>query len=119
MKSFEELGLSNDLLKVIKEMNFDEPSEIQEKVIPLAMSGNDIIGESATGSGKTLAFGAPIIENIKTGQHKVRVVARNKAGTEADRTHEFGINEDWKEPTPIATTTPTPSPTSLLSPTTP
>ena len=67
MKSFEELGLSNDLLKVIKEMNFDEPSEIQEKVIPLAMSGKDIIGESATGSGKTLAFGAPIIENIKTG----------------------------------------------------
>lgn len=62
---------------------------------------------------------AKTIENIKDGQHKIKVVARNKGGVEADRTHEFGINEDWKEPTPIPTTTPTPSPTSLPSPTTP
>ncbi len=68
MKSFKELGLSQDFLKVLEEIHFKEPSEIQERVIPLALAGKDVIGESATGSGKTLAFGAPIIEKIKHGE---------------------------------------------------
>ncbi|MBS3092276.1 DEAD/DEAH box helicase [Candidatus Pacearchaeota archaeon] len=65
MKSFKELGLSHAFLKNLEEFKFGEPTEIQEKVIPLALQGKDIIGASATGSGKTLAFGAPIIENLK------------------------------------------------------
>ena len=68
MKSFEELGLSRNLLKILEEMNFEAPTEIQEKVIPLAMAGKDVIGESATGSGKTLAFGAPVIEKVENGK---------------------------------------------------
>jgi len=68
MKSFKELGLNQDLLKVLKEINFHEPTEIQEKVIPIALAGEDVIGESATGSGKTLAFGVPIIEKLKPGE---------------------------------------------------
>ena len=68
MKTFEELGLSQDLLKALDEMELTEPTEIQEKVIPLAMKDQDIIGGSATGSGKTLAFGAPIIEKTKPGE---------------------------------------------------
>lgn len=68
MKNFKELGLNNNLLKVIGEMGFDEPTEIQEKVIPLALAGKDIIGESATGSGKTLAFAALIIEKVRNGE---------------------------------------------------
>lgn len=67
MKSFKELGLSDSILKVVDELKFEKPSEIQEKAIPLAMEGKDVIGGSATGSGKTLAFGAPIIEKIKEG----------------------------------------------------
>ena len=62
---FEELGLSKEVLKVIDEAGFKEPSEIQEKTIPLALAGKDIIGGSATGSGKTLAFSSSIIENLK------------------------------------------------------
>ena len=65
MKNFKELGLSHAFLKNLEEFKFGEPTEIQEKVIPVALQGKDIIGASATGSGKTLAFGAPIIENIK------------------------------------------------------
>jgi superfamily II DNA/RNA helicase len=65
MEKFEELGLSQDLLRVIKEENFKEPSEIQKKTIPLALAGDDVIGCSSTGSGKTLAFAAPIIQNMK------------------------------------------------------
>jgi len=68
MKNFKELGLSKNLLRTLEEIGFNEPTEIQEKVIPLALAGKDVIAESATGSGKTLAFGAPIIEKIKTGE---------------------------------------------------
>jgi len=65
MKTFEELGLSKELLETIKHKGFTEPTEIQEKAIPLALAGKDIIGGSATGSGKTLVFGAAIIEKLK------------------------------------------------------
>ncbi|MDP1695782.1 MAG: DEAD/DEAH box helicase [archaeon] len=67
MESFRKLGLSENLIKVLKELGFEKPTEIQEKTIPLAMAGKDIIGGSATGSGKTLAFGASIVEKVKKG----------------------------------------------------
>jgi len=65
MENFTKLGLSKALTDVLKQFGFTEPTEIQEKSIPLAMEGKDIIGGSATGSGKTLAFASPIIENLK------------------------------------------------------
>lgn len=65
MEKFARLGLSRELTDVLKKSGFKEPSEIQEKTIPLALAGKDIIGGSATGSGKTLAFTSPIIENLK------------------------------------------------------
>ncbi len=65
VKTFAELGLTKDIIKVLDEMGFKEPTEIQEKTIPLAIAGKDVIGGSATGSGKTLAFGSAILENIK------------------------------------------------------
>lgn len=65
MESFRKLGLSEELIKVLKEKGFEKPMEIQEKAIPVALAGKDIIGGSATGSGKTLAFGASIIEKAK------------------------------------------------------
>ena len=68
MESFRRLGLSEDLIKKFEEAKFTEPSEIQEKTIPLALAGEDIIGGSATGSGKTLAFGASIIEKAVHGK---------------------------------------------------
>ena len=64
---FEELKLDKPLLKAIEDAGFEEPTEIQEKTIPLALAGKDVIGESATGSGKTLAFGAGIIEKTSKG----------------------------------------------------
>lgn len=67
MEKFKQLRLSESLLKTIEQMNFKEPSEIQEKAIPLVLEGKDVLGSSATGSGKTLAFGAGIIEKIKKG----------------------------------------------------
>ncbi|MFA4953308.1 MAG: DEAD/DEAH box helicase [Candidatus Pacearchaeota archaeon] len=69
MEKFEKLGLSKGLLEVLNGFGFKEPSEIQEKAIPLALAGRDIIGGSATGSGKTLVFASPIIENLKPNHH--------------------------------------------------
>ncbi len=68
MESFKKLGLSEKLAKALSEFGFEQPREIQEKTIPLAMAGKDIIGGSATGSGKTLAFGASIIEKAIKGK---------------------------------------------------
>jgi len=64
MNEFEKLGLSQEVLKVLKEEGFEKPTEIQEKTIPLLLKGKDLVGGSVTGSGKTLAFSAPIIENL-------------------------------------------------------
>ncbi len=68
MEKFKSLGLSEAFLAEIVKAKFTEPSEIQEKTIPLVLAGNDVIGGSATGSGKTLAFGAGIIEKVEKGQ---------------------------------------------------
>lgn len=63
LDKFKALGIEGDLLRAIEKAKFTEPSEIQEKSIPLVMKGLDVIGEAATGSGKTLAFAAGIVNN--------------------------------------------------------
>ncbi|MEK6856364.1 MAG: DEAD/DEAH box helicase [Nanoarchaeota archaeon] len=65
---FKKLGISDALSLTLKNQGFEGPREIQEKAIPLAMQGKDLICGSATGSGKTLAFGASIIEHTVKGQ---------------------------------------------------
>ena len=69
-KTFAELGLSPELLKSITEAGFENPFPIQEAVIPLALTGADIIGQAKTGTGKTLGFGLPILNNVKRGSGK-------------------------------------------------
>lgn len=68
MESFRKLGLSEPIINLMEEAKFKEPSEIQEKTIPLAIARKDVIGGSATGSGKTLAFAAPIIQHVEKGK---------------------------------------------------
>jgi len=63
IEKFKQLGIEGELLRAIEKAEFEEPSEIQEKSIPIVISGTDVIGESATGSGKTLAFAAGIVNN--------------------------------------------------------
>ncbi len=69
MEEFEKLlGKENPLLASIKDREFDVPSEIQEKTIPIILEGKDVIAGAATGSGKTLAFAAGLINNIEKGK---------------------------------------------------
>ncbi len=64
MDSFRNLGIAPEILKVITEEGFTEPSQIQAESIPLILAGKDVIGASATGSGKTLAFGAGLLPKM-------------------------------------------------------
>jgi len=64
MSTFEQLGLSPETLRAVNGLGFEEPTPIQEKAIPLALSGRDVIGQAPTGTGKTAAFGLPMIETI-------------------------------------------------------
>ena len=69
-KSFAELGLSPEVLKPLEDAGFKAPFPIQEAVIPLALTGVDIIGQAKTGTGKTLGFGLPILDLISQGSGK-------------------------------------------------
>src|SRR5690554_6261973 len=65
MNKFQELGLSELLLKAIQDLGFENPSEVQEKAIPLLLQQDtDIISLAQTGTGKTAAFGFPLIQKI-------------------------------------------------------
>ena len=64
-KTFEELGLSADLTRALKENKFESPFPIQEAAIPLILQGKDVVGQAHTGTGKTAAFGLPILSRIK------------------------------------------------------
>ncbi len=61
---FAELGLSEEMLKAVIDMGFEEASPIQSETIPHIMQGIDIIGQAQTGTGKTAAFAIPIIERL-------------------------------------------------------
>lgn len=62
---FNELNLSQDILKGIEKMGYDVPSPIQEKTIPVLLEGKDVIGQAQTGTGKTLAFGSVLLSKIE------------------------------------------------------
>ena len=65
MHSFDQLNLSSDSLKILKGLKFENPTPIQEKVIPVALQGNDVMGTAQTGSGKTLSYILPIVEKLR------------------------------------------------------
>ena len=66
MATFEELGLSEPLVKATSELGFENPTQIQEKAIPVLLSGTkDLIGLAQTGTGKTAAFGLPLLQLIE------------------------------------------------------
>ncbi|MEH6406294.1 MAG: DEAD/DEAH box helicase [Leeuwenhoekiella sp.] len=65
MNKFEALGLNDALLKAIADLGFTEPSEVQEKAIPVLLNeSTDIVALAQTGTGKTAAFGFPLIQQI-------------------------------------------------------
>ncbi|HZI20838.1 MAG TPA: DEAD/DEAH box helicase [Pyrinomonadaceae bacterium] len=63
--SFEQLGLSEPLMKAIADVGYEVPSPIQQKTVPLLLEGRDVVGQAQTGTGKTAAFALPILERLE------------------------------------------------------
>lgn len=71
MNQFESMGLTPDLLKAINELSFETPTPVQEKVIPLLLSGqDDMMALAQTGTGKTAAYGLPLLQTLETGSQR-------------------------------------------------
>ncbi|MDK7761949.1 DEAD/DEAH box helicase [Prevotella bivia] len=67
MKTFEELGVCEEIRKAIEEQGFEHPMPVQEEVIPYLLGNrNDVIALAQTGTGKTAAFGLPLLQRIDT-----------------------------------------------------
>ncbi|MBS2969719.1 DEAD/DEAH box helicase [Metabacillus sp. KIGAM252] len=74
MERFERLKLKPFLIDAVKELGFDKPTEIQERIIPSIIKGESVIGQSQTGTGKTHAYLLPLLNNLDPASQSVQVV---------------------------------------------
>jgi ATP-dependent RNA helicase DeaD len=92
--SFEALGLSGDVLRVLDELGYEEPTPIQARAIPALLAGRDVLGSAATGTGKTAAFALPLIERLDAAAHSVQALimtpTRELAVQVAEAVHRYG-----------------------------
>ncbi|MBL4770488.1 MAG: ATP-dependent RNA helicase DbpA [Planctomycetes bacterium] len=72
--SFKALKLVPELLDVVAQLGYTQPSPIQEAAIPILLAGHDVIGQSQTGSGKTAAFALPILQQVDLENRKVQAI---------------------------------------------
>ena len=74
---FSKLGLSSPIVKAVNALGYDKPTSIQEKAIPIVLSGRNLIAAAQTGTGKTASFVLPILEMLSKGttQRKKRIRA--------------------------------------------
>ena len=66
---FTSLNLRDEVMQAITELGYTEPTPIQTAMIPLMLSGADVIGQAQTGTGKTAAFALPILQNFQPQRH--------------------------------------------------
>ncbi|WP_290846173.1 DEAD/DEAH box helicase, partial [Henriciella sp.] len=64
MTNFKDLGLAEPLLRALAAEGYDQPTPIQEQVVPAMMKGHDVLGTAQTGTGKTAAFTLPILHRL-------------------------------------------------------
>ncbi|XP_061603707.1 probable ATP-dependent RNA helicase DDX56 [Phyllopteryx taeniolatus] len=69
---FHEMGLDDRLLKAVADLGWSQPTLIQEKAIPLALEGKDLLARARTGSGKTAAYAVPVIQRVLASKQSVR-----------------------------------------------
>ncbi len=73
-QSFNDLGLSSEVLKAVHESGYEQPSPIQAASIPPILAGKDVLGQAQTGTGKTAAFALPILSNLDSKAKGVQVL---------------------------------------------
>jgi len=72
--AFDQLALSDAILRALNDVGYETPSPIQAQTIPLILSGKDVLGEAQTGTGKTAAFALPILSKLDLKQREVQVL---------------------------------------------
>src|SRR6516225_7612159 len=65
--TFAQLGVRDEIVRALAEKGIQRPFAIQELTLPLALAGDDVIGQARTGMGKTFAFGVPLLQRITDG----------------------------------------------------
>ncbi|MBN2782706.1 MAG: DEAD/DEAH box helicase [Campylobacterales bacterium] len=91
--TFDELGLSKNILKAIKEAGFTNPSPIQAAAIPVVLEGRDMVGQAHTGTGKTAAFGLPSLSKMdqKSGVELLVITPTRELATQvSDELFKYG-----------------------------
>src|ERR1700741_2204 len=71
--SFESLGLSAPVLQAVADKGYTQPTQLQEKAIPIVLMGRNILGCAQTGTGKTASFVLPMIDILAEGRAKARM----------------------------------------------
>ncbi|MDH5606293.1 MAG: DEAD/DEAH box helicase [Anaerolineae bacterium] len=71
---FADLNLRPELVQAVAELGYTQPTPVQSRLIPLMLSGRDVIAQSQTGTGKTAAFGLPILNTLIPGQRQVQAL---------------------------------------------
>ena len=72
--TFEQIGLSEELMKAVRDAGYVTPTPIQAQAIPLVLKGRDVMGLAQTGTGKTAAFTLPIVDRLLGGPLRTRVL---------------------------------------------
>ncbi len=86
-ETFTDLGISPEILKRLETLNFLKPTPIQQKAIPIAVTGEDVIGIAQTGTGKTLAFSIPMVQRLaETRKKGLIIVPTRELAIQVDET---------------------------------
>ncbi|MDQ6984051.1 MAG: DEAD/DEAH box helicase, partial [Ghiorsea sp.] len=72
--TFNDLGLSPDVLQGLEKVGYEKPSPIQAEIIPHVVEGRDVLGQAQTGTGKTAAFALPVLSKIDLSQKNPQVL---------------------------------------------
>ncbi|MBF8808002.1 MAG: DEAD/DEAH box helicase [Enterococcus lacertideformus] len=91
MRNFEQLHFKPYINDALMEKGFDQPTEVQKRLIPLIKKGKNIIGQSQTGSGKTHTFLLPLFQKIDAGKEEVQVVITAPSRELATQIYEAAI----------------------------
>ncbi len=98
-KTFAELGLSQKVLAAIEAAGYTSPTPIQAEAIPVALTGQDVLGIAQTGTGKTASFVLPMIAHLESGRARARMPrslilapTRELAAQVAQSFEKYGIN---------------------------
>ncbi len=79
--TFDDLGLSESLLRAVADQGYTQPTPIQAAAIPLVLAGHDLMAAAQTGTGKTAGFTLPMLQRLAAGPR----ISRPAAGRWPDR----------------------------------